>query len=232
MLKCANASRGFRAADGIIVDPTLEPIVVWNYETGLKFDGTVAGTALPVSATATVLGNHRTSQSRRRDPDERAGDSGRHHAREKDADARSDGHQREAGSRHDEAENDEASRTHPRRGETDEEHPDEIGREIRRAEPAGERVRVQEIGLDGRKHERIGKTAEPLGHTDGEHDEREDELRRYCERRVAGCTGSPARFVARALSALGARAVSTIAGDDRRRATVAALSRSLEHTAT
>jgi outer membrane receptor protein involved in Fe transport len=51
----ANASRGFRSTDGIIVDPTLEPVVVWNYETGLKFDGTVAGTGLPVSATATVF---------------------------------------------------------------------------------------------------------------------------------------------------------------------------------
>jgi outer membrane receptor protein involved in Fe transport len=34
----ANVSRGFRSSDGIIIDPTLEPIVVWAYETGLKVD--------------------------------------------------------------------------------------------------------------------------------------------------------------------------------------------------
>ena len=49
----ANASRGFRSTDGIISDPTLEPILVWNYETGLKFDRAVNG--LPVSATATLF---------------------------------------------------------------------------------------------------------------------------------------------------------------------------------
>ena len=49
----ANASRGFRSTDGVISDPTLEPIVVWNYETGLKFDGAVNGA--PVSATATLF---------------------------------------------------------------------------------------------------------------------------------------------------------------------------------
>ena len=49
----ANASRGFRSTDGVITDPTLEPIVVWNYETGLKFDGAVNGA--PVSATATLF---------------------------------------------------------------------------------------------------------------------------------------------------------------------------------
>jgi len=49
----ANASRGFRSSDGIIIDPTLEPIVVWNYETGLKYDGALDGRVL--TATATVF---------------------------------------------------------------------------------------------------------------------------------------------------------------------------------
>jgi len=49
----ANVSRGFRSSDGIIEDPTLEPIVVWNYETGLKFDRSVNGSL--VSATAAVF---------------------------------------------------------------------------------------------------------------------------------------------------------------------------------
>jgi iron complex outermembrane receptor protein len=49
----ANASRGFRSTDGVISDPTLQPIVVWNYETGLKLDGAVGGS--PVSATATLF---------------------------------------------------------------------------------------------------------------------------------------------------------------------------------
>ncbi|HEY5086212.1 MAG TPA: TonB-dependent receptor, partial [Gemmatimonadaceae bacterium] len=34
----ANASRGFRSSDGVLVDPTLVPITVWAYETGLKLD--------------------------------------------------------------------------------------------------------------------------------------------------------------------------------------------------
>lgn len=34
----ANASRGFRSSDGILTDPTLVPITVWAYETGLKYD--------------------------------------------------------------------------------------------------------------------------------------------------------------------------------------------------
>ena len=34
----ANASRGFRSADGIVADPALEPIVAWSYETGVKYD--------------------------------------------------------------------------------------------------------------------------------------------------------------------------------------------------
>ena len=33
-----NASRGFRSSDGVILDPTLEPIIVWAYEGGLKLD--------------------------------------------------------------------------------------------------------------------------------------------------------------------------------------------------
>jgi outer membrane receptor protein involved in Fe transport len=49
----ANASRGFRSSDGIIEDPTLAPIVVWNYETGLKYDRNVNGSLL--SATASVF---------------------------------------------------------------------------------------------------------------------------------------------------------------------------------
>ncbi|MGH7620520.1 MAG: TonB-dependent receptor, partial [Gemmatimonadaceae bacterium] len=35
----ANASRGFRSSDGIIVDPTLAPITLSAYEIGLKWDG-------------------------------------------------------------------------------------------------------------------------------------------------------------------------------------------------
>lgn len=49
----ANASRGFRSTDGILVDPTLAPIVVWNYESGVKFDRAVSDGA--VSATATLF---------------------------------------------------------------------------------------------------------------------------------------------------------------------------------
>jgi outer membrane receptor protein involved in Fe transport len=49
----ANASRGFRSTDGVISEPTLEPILIWNYETGLKFDGVMRGA--PLSATATLF---------------------------------------------------------------------------------------------------------------------------------------------------------------------------------
>jgi iron complex outermembrane receptor protein len=49
----ANASRGFRSSDGIIEDPTLKPIVVWNYETGIKIDRNVGGH--PLSATAAAF---------------------------------------------------------------------------------------------------------------------------------------------------------------------------------
>lgn len=34
----ANASRGFRSSDGVLTDPTIAPITVWAYETGLKLD--------------------------------------------------------------------------------------------------------------------------------------------------------------------------------------------------
>ncbi len=34
----ANVSRGFRQTDGVITDPTLPFIMVWDYETGVKFD--------------------------------------------------------------------------------------------------------------------------------------------------------------------------------------------------
>lgn len=34
----ANASKGFRSTDGVLTDPTLVPITVWAYESGLKFD--------------------------------------------------------------------------------------------------------------------------------------------------------------------------------------------------
>lgn len=34
----ANVSRGFRSADGVLIDPTLAPITVWAYESGLKYD--------------------------------------------------------------------------------------------------------------------------------------------------------------------------------------------------
>ena len=43
----ANASRGFRSSDGVIADPSLVPITVWAYETGLKLDAN----ALSASAT-------------------------------------------------------------------------------------------------------------------------------------------------------------------------------------
>ena len=49
----ANASRGFRSTDGIIVEPALEPIVVWNYESGVKFDHLLGGAA--ASATAALF---------------------------------------------------------------------------------------------------------------------------------------------------------------------------------
>jgi len=34
----ANASRGFRSTDGVLADPTLAPITVWAYESGVKLD--------------------------------------------------------------------------------------------------------------------------------------------------------------------------------------------------
>jgi iron complex outermembrane receptor protein len=34
----ANASKGFRSSDGILEDPSLQPITVWAYETGIKLD--------------------------------------------------------------------------------------------------------------------------------------------------------------------------------------------------
>jgi len=34
----ANASRGFRSTDGVLTDPTLAPITVWAYETGVKLN--------------------------------------------------------------------------------------------------------------------------------------------------------------------------------------------------
>jgi outer membrane receptor protein involved in Fe transport len=49
----ANASRGFRSTDGVIEDPNLAPIVVWNYETGLKLDKSVNGS--PLSMTASLF---------------------------------------------------------------------------------------------------------------------------------------------------------------------------------
>lgn len=44
----ANASRGFRSANGVIEDPTLAPITAWAYETGVKLDrhGASASAAL------------------------------------------------------------------------------------------------------------------------------------------------------------------------------------------
>jgi len=43
-----SVSRGFRSTDGVIADPTLEPITEWAYETGVKFDraGVSASAAL------------------------------------------------------------------------------------------------------------------------------------------------------------------------------------------
>ena len=49
----ANVSRGFRSTDGIIGEPALEPIVVWNYESGVKLDGLIGGAA--ASATAALF---------------------------------------------------------------------------------------------------------------------------------------------------------------------------------
>ncbi len=34
----ANASRGFRSTNGVLTDPTLAPVTVWAYESGLKLD--------------------------------------------------------------------------------------------------------------------------------------------------------------------------------------------------
>ncbi|HVX42226.1 MAG TPA: TonB-dependent receptor, partial [Gemmatimonadaceae bacterium] len=44
-----NVSRGFRSSDGVIEDPTLEPITEWAYETGLKLDRG------PLAASATLF---------------------------------------------------------------------------------------------------------------------------------------------------------------------------------
>lgn len=33
-----NMSRGFRSSDGVMIDPTLEPITAWSYESGIKLD--------------------------------------------------------------------------------------------------------------------------------------------------------------------------------------------------
>ena len=44
-----NVSRGFRSSDGVIADPTLEPITEWAYETGLKLDRNL------LSASATLF---------------------------------------------------------------------------------------------------------------------------------------------------------------------------------
>jgi outer membrane receptor protein involved in Fe transport len=43
-----NLSRGFRSSNGVIVDPTLQPITEWAYESGIKFDrnGASASAAL------------------------------------------------------------------------------------------------------------------------------------------------------------------------------------------
>jgi outer membrane receptor protein involved in Fe transport len=45
----ANASRGFRSSDGVITDPSLVPITLWAYETGLKLD------ASTITASAAVF---------------------------------------------------------------------------------------------------------------------------------------------------------------------------------
>ncbi len=44
-----NVSRGFRSSDGVIENPSLEPITEWAYETGLKLDRG------PLSASATLF---------------------------------------------------------------------------------------------------------------------------------------------------------------------------------
>jgi len=49
----ANISRGFRSSDGVISDPTLAPIVVWNYETGVKYDAVAS--RQPMSFTAALF---------------------------------------------------------------------------------------------------------------------------------------------------------------------------------
>lgn len=44
----ANVSRGFRSANGSIIDPTLAPITAWAYETGLKLDHEGASASVAV----------------------------------------------------------------------------------------------------------------------------------------------------------------------------------------
>jgi outer membrane receptor for ferric coprogen and ferric-rhodotorulic acid len=41
-----NASRGFRSTDGVLADPTLAPITVWAYETGIKVDNSVVNASI------------------------------------------------------------------------------------------------------------------------------------------------------------------------------------------
>jgi outer membrane receptor protein involved in Fe transport len=54
----ANASRGFRSTDGILEDPTLVPITVWAYETGIKLD--TAGVRASIAAFRMNVSNEQT----------------------------------------------------------------------------------------------------------------------------------------------------------------------------
>ena len=54
----ANASRGFRSTDGVLEDPTLVPITVWAYETGLKLD--TAGISASIAAFRMNVSNEQT----------------------------------------------------------------------------------------------------------------------------------------------------------------------------
>ncbi|HEY3745158.1 MAG TPA: TonB-dependent receptor, partial [Gemmatimonadaceae bacterium] len=53
-----NVSRGFRATDGVLEDPTLVPITTWAYETGIKLD--TAGVSASIAAFRMNVSNEQT----------------------------------------------------------------------------------------------------------------------------------------------------------------------------
>ncbi len=65
----ANASRGFRSTDGLIVDPTLAPITAWAYEGGVKFDH--GGASASAALFRMDVSNEQTFDPVRLDDDER-----------------------------------------------------------------------------------------------------------------------------------------------------------------